>query len=162
LTALVGALAFALFASMTPGAAQPGPGGPGFWGPGMMGPGMMGSRMWGRGGFMCDLRGAGFAEWRIARIERAIQLNDVQRKALDELKAASTKAAQTMQAACPTEFPATVPARLEAMEKRMEAMLQAIKTVRPAFDAFYATLDDQQKARLSEAGPRGWRWRWSR
>jgi hypothetical protein len=160
-TALAGAIVLAFFASMTPSSAQPAPGGPGFWGPGIMGPGMM-SRWMGRRGFMCDPRVAGFAEWRIDRIERAIQPNEAQRKALDELRVASTKAGEAMRAACPTELPATAPARLEAMEKRMEAMLQAIKAVRPAFDAFYATLDDKQKARLSEAGPRGWGWRWTR
>ena len=34
------------------------------------------------------------------------------------------------------------------MEKRLDAMLQAVKTIRPALDAFYATLSDDQKARL--------------
>jgi len=43
----------------------------------------------------------------------------------------------------------------------MEAMLQAVKTVRPAFDAFYASLDNDQKARLDSIGPRRWGWqRW--
>jgi hypothetical protein len=37
-------------------------------------------------------------------------------------------------------------------------MLTAIKTVRPAFDAFYATLDDAQKARVDARGPRRWGW----
>jgi hypothetical protein len=47
------------------------------------------------------------------------------------------------------------------METRMEAMLQAVKTVRPAFDAFYGTLDSDQKARLDSSGPRRWGWeRW--
>jgi hypothetical protein len=51
------------------------------------------------------------------------------------------------------------------MEKRVEAMLQAIKSVRPAFEPFYALLDDQQRARLDAIGPRrwgwhGWRWGW--
>ena len=44
------------------------------------------------------------------------------------------------------------------MEKRMDTMLQAIKIVRPAFDAFYATLSEEQRARLNTAGPRGWGW----
>jgi hypothetical protein len=46
------------------------------------------------------------------------------------------------------------------MEKRMEAMLQAVKIVRPAFDEFYAALNDQQKRRFDAAGPRRWQWRW--
>lgn len=146
--------------------AQPaGPGGPGsgwgrdmMMGPGMMGPGMMG-RGGGRGmGWMCSPQGAGLAEWRKQRIEQLLKPTEVQRKALDDLQAASTKAAETVTAACPREFPASAQARLELMEKRMEAMLTAIKTVRPAFDAFYATLTDEQKAQLNKAGPRRWGW----
>jgi len=159
---LAGAFVLAFIASVAPISAQPGPGGPGWWGPGIMGPGMMGPGFMRRGNFLCDPRFAGFAQWRIERIERAIRPNEAQRRALDELKAASAKAGEAMSAACPKATPATAPARLEAMEKRMEAMLQAIKTVRPAFDAFYATLDDQQKTRLDAAAPRGWGWRWPR
>jgi hypothetical protein len=44
------------------------------------------------------------------------------------------------------------------MEKRLDAMLVAIKIVRPAFDAFYATLNDEQKARINTGGPRRWGW----
>ncbi len=149
-----------------PALTQPaGPGGAGYgWGPDMMmGPGMMGSGMMGRGpgrgmGWMCSPQGAGLAEWRKQRIEELVKPTESQRKALDELHAASTKAAASVAAACPSEFPASAPARLEVMEKRMEAMLSAIKTVRPAFDAFYATLTDEQKARLNSAGPRRWGW----
>ncbi len=145
-----------------PALAQPmGPGGPGY-GPGMMmGPGMMGGRD-GRGmAWMCSPRGAGLAEWRKERIERLLKPTEAQRKALDDLQAASVKAAETVTAACPGEFPVSAPARLELMEKRMEAMLAAVKTVRPAFDAFYATLSEEQKARLNSSAPRGWGWgRW--
>ena len=58
-----------------------------------------------------------------------------------------------MAAACPREFPASATGRLETMEKRLEAMLTAIKIVRPAFDAFYATLNDEQKARIQYRRP---------
>jgi hypothetical protein len=130
------------------------------WGPGMMmGPGMMG---WGGGrggmGAVCDPRGAGLAEWRMERIERLINPTEAQRVALNNLRTASSKAAEIVAAACPREFPASAPARLELMEKRLDAMQQAIKTVRPAFDAFYATLNDEQKARINTNGPRHWGW----
>jgi hypothetical protein len=142
-----------------PPAAAPGPG-PGFgWGPGtMMGPGMMGWRGANGMAAMCDPRAAGLAEWRMDRIERMIQPNEKQRAALVALREASTKAAQTIAAACPREFPASGSTRMELMEKRLEAMLTAIKTVRPAFDAFYATLDDAQTARVDARGPRRWGW----
>jgi hypothetical protein len=121
----------------------------------MMGPGMMGWRL----GDMCDPRAAGLGQWRLDRMEQSVQPTDAQRMALVELKAASTKAVETIAAACPHEIPQSPVARLEIMEKRLDAMLQAVKTVRPAFEAFYSSLTDEQKARLSSAGPRSWGWR---
>lgn len=133
--------------------AQPGPRGPGG---GMMGPGMMGDRGF---GFMCSPRAAGMAEWRMERIEAAVKPTEAQRATLEELKAASTKAAEVMSAACATAIPDKAGDRLAAMEKRLDAMQQALKVVRPAFEKFYAALDTDQKAKLDAAGPRGWGWR---
>jgi hypothetical protein len=127
------------------------------WGPGMMmGRGMMG---WGGGGMMCDPRAAGLAEWRMDRIERLIGPNEAQRAALDTLRTASAKAAETVKASCPSELPASATGRLETMEKRLDVMLTAIKIVRPAFDVFYATLDDEQKVRINSGGLSRWGWR---
>ena len=128
-------------------------------GPGMMGGGGPGFMRGGSWGAMCDPRAAGMAEWRMERIERLITPTDAQRAALNDLRTASTKAAESIAAACPREFPASATARMELMEKRLEAMLAAVKTVRPAFDAFYATLSDEQKARINNGGPRHWGWR---
>jgi hypothetical protein len=49
---------------------------------------------------------------------------------------------------------------MEAIEKRLEAALETLKTVRPAFEAFYGSLNEKQKASLDVLGPhrRGWRW----
>jgi LTXXQ motif family protein len=132
-----------------------GPGGGYAWGPGMMG------RGYGPGvGAMCSPRAAGLAAWRIGAIEEVVRPTEAQRAALDAFKEASAKAADAITAACPQDYPATSPARLEAMEKRLDAMLQAVRTVRPAFDAFYAVLSDEQKRRLDAVSPEGpWRWR---
>jgi hypothetical protein len=149
-----------IWLAVLPAAAQP-PGGPGGWGPGMMmGPGMMGPGMMGRGGgMMCNPRAAGLAEWRMDRIESVTKPTEAQRTALNALRTASTKAAELIAQACPREFPTASNARLEAMEKRLQTMLQAVQTVRPAFEAFYASLDAEQKVRLDAAAPRGWGWR---
>jgi LTXXQ motif family protein len=117
-------------------------------------------------GFMCNPRAAGFAEWRMGQIESAVRPTEAQRTALNELWAASTKAAETIAAACPSDLPEKSAERLALMEKRLETMLQAIKTVRPAFEAFYGLLNNEQKAHLDAAGPRqwgwrGWRWHWA-
>jgi hypothetical protein len=62
-------------------------------------------------------------------IERTIQPTDAQRLALTELKAASAKAAERISAACPRELPQSSIARFEVMEKRLDEMLPAVKTV---------------------------------
>jgi LTXXQ motif family protein len=138
---------------------QPPSGGPGRngWGADMMmGPGMMRS---GRLGFMCNPRSAGMAQWRLDRIETELKPNDTQKAALKELRAASAKAAETLTAACAAAMPAKSVERMALMEKRLEASLQVVRTVRPAFEAFYVTLDEQQKAKLDATGPRAWGWR---
>jgi hypothetical protein len=128
----------------------------------MMGPGMMGpGAMWNRG--MCSPRGAGLAEWRLARIEERVRPTDEQRTKLNDLRDASAKAAKIVTAACPSEIPQSPVSRLELMEKRLDAMLTAVRLVRPAFSAFYDSLTDEQRARLNNVGPRSWgwhRWRW--
>ena len=66
--------------------------------------------------------------------------------------------------ACLTDVPETIIGRTEAMEKRMDTMLQAVRTMRPELEAFYATLSDEQKIRLDSNYGRGrfgrWRDRW--
>ena len=54
--------------------------------------------------------------------------------------------------ACPDVAPLTPVGRLEAMEKRLEAMVQAGKTVQPAMEEFYASLSNEQKARFNTLG----------
>jgi hypothetical protein len=128
------------------------------WGPEMMmGPGMMGWRSMGRD--VCDPRAAGLAQWRFDRMAQALQPTEAQRMALTELKAASTKAVEAISAACPREVPQSPVARLEIMERRLDTMLQAVKTVRPAFEALYSSLTDEQKAHPNSIGPRNWDWR---
>jgi LTXXQ motif family protein len=153
---LIPATAFALALSGFATTTQAQPSGMGMGSDMMMGPGMMSRGMMGR---MCGPEAAGFAEWRIKRIEEVIKPTDAQKSKLEDLKTASNKAAELMRAACPTSLPLTTPGRMEAMEKRMDAMLQAVKTVWPAMDAFYATLNDEQKKQLDSRPGRHRFWR---
>jgi hypothetical protein len=89
-----------------------------------------------------------------------VRPTDTQRAALADLRAASTRAAEALASACPRDIPRTSAQRMAFMERRMEAMLAAIKIVRPTFEAFYATMTDEQKARLDSVGPRRWGWHW--
>jgi len=85
----------------------------------------------------------------IERIETVIRPAGVQKEALDRLHDATNKAVQVLQAACPEDLPLTPVGRLEAMEKRLDAMLQAATLLQPALDEFYATLSSEQKARFN-------------
>jgi LTXXQ motif family protein len=85
----------------------------------------------------------------IDQIQEAIQPNDVQRAALDELANASIQAAQTIRSACPTQVASTAPGRLAAMQQRIEAMISAVALVRPPLEKSYGLLDDEQKTRLN-------------
>jgi hypothetical protein len=150
-------------------------------GPPMMGRGPMMGRegMMGRGGMMqpfgmahfCGPNGGRMGEFMIGRIERVTQPTAEQRAGFDKLKEAIAKAGETMRGACITERPVTPTGRLAAAEKRLAAMLDAVRTVRPALDAYYNSLTDEQKARLTLAQPHmgrggmdggGWRERMQR
>lgn len=82
-------------------------------------------------------------------VAQRIDLTDEQRAALDELASASAKAAQIIKDSCPKDVAVTAPARIAAMQTRIEAMISAVQTVEPALDKFYGLLNDEQKARLN-------------
>jgi hypothetical protein len=48
----------------------------------------------------------------------------------------------------------TPPARMAAVRKRLDTMLDGVKSVRTALEDFYATLNDEQKAQFEAIGPR--------
>jgi hypothetical protein len=98
---------------------------------------------------LCSGRTAGLTEWPIERIAQAVEPDDAQHAALDDLKNAAANALDVLKAACPTELPSTPIGRIAAMHQRLEAMLQAVRMVRPALEKFYQSLNDEQKARFN-------------
>jgi hypothetical protein len=105
----------------------------------------------------CGTGPAGLAQWGIQRIEQSLSLAGTPLAKFNDLKDASEKAVRFLQESCPTSDPATPTGRLGAMEQRLEAMLEAVRTVKPPLDDFYASLTDEQKARLNvlDTGPSG-------
>jgi len=98
---------------------------------------------------ICSANVSALPDRTVQRIEQVVRPTERQRAALDHLKDASSKASETLHTACPAETPATPVARLEAMTKRIEAMLQAVAAVRPALKTFYGELTDEQKSRFN-------------
>lgn len=102
---------------------------------------------------LCGYPGKGVTAWPFTQIERAVKPDDAQTRLLEDLKRAAADAAAAFKASCEDDIPLTPTGRLAAMTRRVEATLRAIRTVRPALDAFYNSLSDEQKARFTAIGP---------
>jgi hypothetical protein len=98
---------------------------------------------------VCSDDAAQLTDWPIERISEVVQPTDAQRPALDELRAASAKAIDMLKSGCPRDLPSIPTGRLAAMESRLQVMLAAVQTVRPALERFYQSLSDEQKARFN-------------
>jgi hypothetical protein len=91
-------------------------------------------------------------QWPGSEIEARLRLNDAQRAALDELGRMSVLANNTLNFDCQPDDNLTPPDRLATADTRLDAMLDAIKLVRPALDDFLATLSDEQRAQFETIG----------
>src|SRR5262249_49030054 len=98
---------------------------------------------------LCNSRSERFTQLPVQRVEQAVKPTQQQQDTLEKLKAASTEAANQLQASCPAQSPQTPIDRFDAVGKRLNAMASAIKTVRPALADFYSSLTDEQKARFN-------------
>ena len=89
----------------------------------------------------------------LQRIEQVVQPTAQQQSAFDDLKKAAQKAGDQLQSSCPTAVPKSPMARVDTIETRLTAMADAIKSVRPDLQNFYASLSDEQKAKFNTIGP---------
>ncbi|MGL5166474.1 MAG: Spy/CpxP family protein refolding chaperone [Afipia sp.] len=102
----------------------------------------------------CDVSQPGLTDWPGAMIDQSVKPTDGQRKGLEALQSAAAKASDMLKSSCQTENANTPPARLAAVGKRLDTMLQAVKTVRAPLDSFYSSLNDEQKASFDAIGPK--------
>ncbi|SFP60259.1 LTXXQ motif family protein [Bradyrhizobium sp. Ghvi] len=93
-------------------------------------------------------------DWPGADLEARLHPNDTQRAALQVLQDTSDKVSASLKAACQPGEVMTPPARMAAVRKRLEIMLDGVKSVRAALEDFYGTLNDEQKAQFEAIGPR--------
>ena len=82
-------------------------------------------------------------------VESFVDFTPPQKAAWDKLTAAVHSGSEQVGKACQdetlTKRPETSAERLDRAEKLLTVGLGIVKEVRPAYDAFYATLDDRQK-----------------
>jgi hypothetical protein len=101
----------------------------------------------------CDDAQPAALKWPTEEIDTRLRPTDTQRANLVALQDASAKAGDMLKTSCQAGDAITPPARLAAVGKRLDTMLQAIKLVRSALDDFYGTLSDEQKAQFEAIGP---------
>ena len=76
----------------------------------------------------------------VDQIQQAIQPNEAQRAALNDLANASISAARMIHASCPTQTAFTAPDRLAVMQQRIAAMIKAVSAVQQQLGKFYDCL----------------------
>jgi hypothetical protein len=103
---------------------------------------------------LCSERAERFTQLPVQRIEQTLKLTQQQEDALGELKTASANAGDMLKTSCPAQVPQSLVDRIDVMRQRLDSMMQAVRTVRPALDNFYASLNDEQKARFNMIGER--------
>ena len=87
-------------------------------------------------------------DWSIGEIDRSVQPSEQQRPALSEVQQAFGKAANDLEAHCPTSVPRSAVARLETIESRLDATWRAVLSIRVTLADFETKLTDEQRNRL--------------
>jgi hypothetical protein len=101
----------------------------------------------------CSQQAGNFIDLPVQRIEQVVQPTAQQQSAFNDLKKAAQNASDKLQSSCPTAVPLSPVARVDTVETRLSAMTDAIKSVRPDLQNFYASLSDEQKAKFNTMGP---------
>ena len=101
----------------------------------------------------CSQGAGNFIDLPVQRIEQVVQPTAQQQSAFNDLKNATQKASDQLQSSCPTAVPKSPVAQLDTVETQLTAMADAIKSVRPDLQNFYASLTDEQKAKFNTMGP---------
>jgi LTXXQ motif family protein len=91
-------------------------------------------------------------QWPADEIEAGLHPNDAQREALKRLQHASAEAAEIPGYECRPTDAVTPSDRLAAVDRRLDAMQEAINPVSMALEDFYATLSDEQKSEFELIG----------
>ncbi len=124
----------------------------GMMGPGMMGYGGMGPGMMGRNGMMGPGMMMGYGptmEGQLAYVKAELGITDAQKEAWDAYVSAIKARADTMQSMHSAMVKAmqtgSALERMEARTNAMQSMVESMKAIKPATEALYKVLTDEQK-----------------
>ena len=96
----------------------------------------------------CSGFAPGVNELPIQELEKVVDGDEEQRTALNDVKAATVKASDILKQSCSSETPLTPVSRLDAMQRRLQAMAEANEVVKGPLEHLYGALSDVQKQRL--------------
>ena len=91
----------------------------------------------------------GVSDLPIDELGRIIDATEEQRTAFNDLKAATVKASGILKASCSGETPLTPVSRLDAMQRRLQAMAEATEVIKAPLVQLYGLFTDAQKQRLA-------------
>jgi len=100
----------------------------------------------------CSGFAPGVSGFPIDKIQASVNPTGAQLTALNTLQAASTQAEDILKASCPNSPPLTPVGRLDALQKRLDAMVKGLDIVRGPLVAFDSSLSDAQKQQLDALG----------
>jgi hypothetical protein len=96
----------------------------------------------------CNQEALELKAWPVESVAQIAGVDDGQRNALDQMQDAAVAAGDSLASICPKEIPAPLTARLEALDQVLASVAASLEQVRPSIETFYASLNDEQKARL--------------
>jgi hypothetical protein len=85
----------------------------------------------------------------LSNVDIMIKTTGTQTAALEELKKVAKEYSDDMSRVCAGENPMSLPAKMAAAEKRLDATLNGARKLKPVAEKFYATLNDEQKAQVN-------------
>lgn len=120
----------------------------------------------------CRHDGMEMADHLIVKIKHRVKPTESQQADFEELKTVIRQAAEKMQEACPPKRARADSNNSDAKPRRrnpierltraetgLTASLEAVRMVKPVAEKFYATLSEEQKARLVKRKRHHWGWR---
>lgn len=107
----------------------------------------------------CGARAGGHMERQVNLIEALMEFTPAQQTAWSELKTAMDAGKETMKKACEArkdqEKPKNAVERFNRFETAMSTRLEVMRSVKPAFEKFYATLSEKQQKAVDGLFSRG-------
>ena len=110
--------------------------------------GHRGGRGGGTGGAsLCS--GAALLDLSLSNIDIMIKTTGSQTAALEELRKVAREYSDNMSRVCAGDNPMSLTGKLAVAENRLEATLAGVRKLKPVAETFYATLNEEQKAQVS-------------